>query len=258
MDFTLKKYIEIIEAGLEANYQFGPVNELFEKRLQKPFIVLRHDVDRKPKNSLAMARAEAQLGVRASYYFRCVKASFDPDIIREIRDLGHEIGYHYEDWYTARYDKQKALSLFKSHIAKLRAIAPIKTICMHGSPLSRDNNMTIWNHWDYQDYGVKDCILSYDYTGHAFFTDSGRTFGVSNANLRDELGNEDVYPDVRSSDDLIDFIKAKKKDQIMVSCHPERWGYQIHDWTTQFSKDMLTNSIKHGIRFVSNLRGKPI
>jgi len=35
-------------------------------------IVLRHDVDRLPENSLAFARLQGELEIRATYYFRIV------------------------------------------------------------------------------------------------------------------------------------------------------------------------------------------
>ena len=254
MDFTLTKYISILEAAETANYNIGSVSDLFSGKLKSPYVVLRHDVDRKPQNSLAMARAEAERGIRSSYYFRSVKASFVPKIIDGIRDLGHEIGYHYEDWYLARYDKEKAIALFEGNLARLRASGPVSTICMHGSPLARDNNMTIWDHWDFKDHGVEDCILSFDYTGHSFFTDSGRTFGVSSANLRDELGSADVYPEICTTEDLCHFLATKKTDKIMISCHPERWSNKTMNWSSQFLKDKEINIIKLAIKKSRSLK----
>jgi hypothetical protein len=37
------------------------------------------------------------MGITGSYYFRMVPESFDEDVIRQIYDMGHEVGYHYED-----------------------------------------------------------------------------------------------------------------------------------------------------------------
>ena len=44
-----------------------------------------------------MAQLEADMGNRGTYYFRIVPESFDPQIIENIAELGHEVGYHYED-----------------------------------------------------------------------------------------------------------------------------------------------------------------
>ena len=115
-DFTLHTYRRLLETLLEQGYRFitfeqyctykgetvnngenrlesdrltpSPVNRITDK-----FILLRHDVERRAANSLATALIEHELGVRASYYFRVVPQSNQPDIIRAIAELGHEIGY---------------------------------------------------------------------------------------------------------------------------------------------------------------------
>ena len=51
-------------------------------------VILRHDVDKKPKNSLATARIEASLGMKASYYFRAVPESWDEVISKKLRHWG--------------------------------------------------------------------------------------------------------------------------------------------------------------------------
>ena len=48
-------------------------------------------------NSLRTARIESELGIKGTYYFRMIPESFDDRVIKQIYDLGHEIGYHYED-----------------------------------------------------------------------------------------------------------------------------------------------------------------
>jgi hypothetical protein len=67
----------------------------------QPILILRHDVDLKPQNSLATAKIEHKMGIKGSYYFRMVPESYNVDIIKEIANLGHEIGYHYETMDTA-------------------------------------------------------------------------------------------------------------------------------------------------------------
>ncbi|MEA3427910.1 MAG: hypothetical protein U9Q84_01545 [Thermodesulfobacteriota bacterium] len=74
--------------------------QTFEKYIQNPkekVLILRHDVDRKPGNALVFAKIEKKVGIRASYYFRIVKESYDEDVISQIVEMGHEIGYHYEN-----------------------------------------------------------------------------------------------------------------------------------------------------------------
>ena len=94
LDFTLDKYQELCTVIAE-NYTVYTVSEYLSEKPEGKIAVLRHDVDRKIKNSLNMAKREHEMGIRSSYYFR-YPSTFKPDLIRKIRDLGHEIGYHYE------------------------------------------------------------------------------------------------------------------------------------------------------------------
>ena len=71
--------------------------QTFREYIQNPpesSIILRHDVDKLPRNSLKFAQIQNKLGIKGSYYFRIVPQSFNP----QIAELGHEIGYHYEDY----------------------------------------------------------------------------------------------------------------------------------------------------------------
>ncbi|MBK8458560.1 MAG: hypothetical protein IPL47_16740 [Phyllobacteriaceae bacterium] len=249
MDFTLEKYEKILRAGLDAGYRSFPVSDWHDlKEPERRGIMVRHDVDRRPENALAMARLENGLGVRSTYYFRILPCAFHPDIITEIGRLGHEIGYHYEDWHLAKADRQKAIALFADHLARIRTLAPVRSIAMHGSPLARENNMTIWEHFAFADHGVNDAILSFDYRGYVFFTDSGRTFGVSGANLRDYLGDAEVIESVRSSDDLAAWLSRRPREQIQINVHPERWNPPGMSWFRQWGTDMAANAAKRALK----------
>ena len=77
-------------------------------------LILRHDVDRLPKNALKMAQLEYPTGIKGTYYFRIVPESYDQEIMNKIANLGNEIGYHYEDvdliqknWQNSAFSHQK-------------------------------------------------------------------------------------------------------------------------------------------------------
>ena len=96
MDFTTKKYKILLLALQSEGYYFQTFREFLTSPLQKT-IVLRHDVDLLPYNSLEVAQIEKDLGIKSSYYFRIVPESWNLDVMGQIPKLGHEIGYHYED-----------------------------------------------------------------------------------------------------------------------------------------------------------------
>ena len=95
-DFTLSIYSGLLKALLQAGYHFVTFEEWCTTRETMKTVILRHDVDRKPKRALRMARIESDVGVRSTYYFRSTKEAFIPEIMKEIEKMGHEVGYHYE------------------------------------------------------------------------------------------------------------------------------------------------------------------
>ena len=96
MDFMLTTYKNLLQELLANGYSFQTLQDFIQQAEDKT-VILRHDVDRLPSNALVIAKIEKEAGIKASYYFRIVKESYDEDIIRQIADMGHEIGYHYEN-----------------------------------------------------------------------------------------------------------------------------------------------------------------
>ena len=101
MDFTLTTYRKLLDSLQKQGFSFQTFADFIEKPGER-VIILRHDVDKLPGNSLTFAEIEAERGIKGTYYFRTVPQSFDGKIIKEIHSLGHEIGYHYEDFVFAR------------------------------------------------------------------------------------------------------------------------------------------------------------
>jgi hypothetical protein len=61
-------------------------------------VYLRHDIDGNPEKSLLMARIEAEMGIKSTYFALNYSDYWDIpgtfDILREIQSLGHEVGWH--------------------------------------------------------------------------------------------------------------------------------------------------------------------
>jgi len=154
IDFTLTKYQQLLKKLLQEGYVF----QSFENFIVNPcnkVVILRHDVDSLPGNSLKTAEIESNLGIRGTYYFRIVPQSNQPEMIQKIAELGHEIGYHYEDidLTAKKYNSGKeedlanrAIELFEKNLSYLRGFYPVKTICMHGSPMSKYDNKLLWKY----------------------------------------------------------------------------------------------------------------
>ena len=282
IDFTFKIYTQLLKTALDYDYKIIS----FEKFLSgtnglEKTIILRHDVDKKPENSFKVALIEKQLGVISSYYFRIVKKSNKPDIIKKIANLGHEIGYHYEDLSLNRGDYQKAIESFQRNLNYFRNYYPVKTICMHGSPLSKWDNKLIWDKTDYKNYGIiGEPYYDIDFNEFLYLTDTGRRWDGQDTSVRDKVGLS--IDDCRSSEILKqispdrlmnekndeeniiltlqnrykfhstnDIIRAAERnrlpDKIMLTTHPQRWNDSILSWTREFIMQNLKNIVKKNI-----------
>ncbi|MBC8179926.1 hypothetical protein H8E88_02270 [candidate division KSB1 bacterium] len=173
-DFTKEKYTQLLKALQDRGFFFM----IFEQFIQSPrdrFVILRHDVDKLPENSLLTAQIENDLGIKGTYYFRAVPESYDEKIIRQIAELGHEIGYHYENLTTTKGNLQLAIEDFRSNLEMLRKLYPVKTICMHGSPLSKYDNRKMWEEYDYRDFGlIGEPYFDVNFSEVLYLTDTGR------------------------------------------------------------------------------------
>lgn len=244
-DFTLTAYMTVIQALKQRQLPvYGISRWIAERPLRGA--VIRHDVDRRPMNALRMAEAEAAANVYTTYYFRVVGSAYDKDIMRAVHALGHEVGYHYEDLALCKGDAAAAVVSFKRNLEDLRTAVPVETAAMHGSPLSKHNNLDIWQHASPQDFDLTgEAFITVDYHGTYYFTDTGRSWGAVAANLRDRppgILQPAVLP--RSTRQLCRFISETDIEKIALSAHPERWDDRLAGWLMQGTKDQLVNGIK--------------
>lgn len=246
-DFTLQTYRLFLEALAEQDYTCCSYIEQIKNTPQK-FVILRQDVDKRPQNSLATAQLQAEMGLTGTYYFRCVNESYQPAILEKIRDLGHEIGYHYEDMTIAKGDVQKAIEHFEEWLENLRNYYPVKTVCMHGSPLSEIDNREIWKYLNYREYGIAaEPYFDIDFNEVLYITDTGRAWNKTSSSVRDKVDST-FNLTFSSTFDLIKQIKAGNlPDKIMQNIHPQRWTDNGMQWTSELIMQNAKNIIKRAI-----------
>lgn len=244
MDFTRKKYKSLLSAIQEAGYSFQTYSEFLENPLDK-VVILRHDVDLKPKNSLALAEIQHASGVKGVYYFRAVKASWDESIILKIKDLGHEIGYHYENLSVSKGRLDLAYEDFICNLVELRKLAPVHTICMHGSPLSRYDNKNLWKQYNYKSLGIKgEPYFDTDFSKVYYLTDTGRTWDNKGISVRDKVESSFNVKFSNSNQLIESFQKEQMPPLIMFTFHPQRWTDNPIEWVFELILQKVKNNIK--------------
>ncbi len=245
-DFTHKIYKKFLTSLVENSYSTLRVEDYFlnDFDVKKPFIIIRHDVDRNPLRSLSMARLEAQMGIKATYYFRTIPSTLKPDIIQEIASLGHEIGYHYESLAEKKGNFEEAIVDFDRNLTILREFYPVKNIAMHGRPTSKYDSRDLWNRYDYKKYNIlSEPYFDFDFNTILYITDAGRAWGDESVNLRDRV-NSKLNIKISNTEDIIYHIKSTKDIDMMVNIHPEHWSEDNLEWYRIVLMRKIKNYIK--------------
>ena len=87
----------------------------------------------------------------------------------------------------------KAIKSFERNLEKLRKLYPVKTVCMHGSPLSKWDNRDLWKRYDYRDYGIiAEPYFDIDFDEVLYLTDTGRRWDGDRVSVRDKIVKTEV------------------------------------------------------------------
>jgi hypothetical protein len=264
-DFTLKRYKELLEAIKEAGYHFQNFEEFITNNVNRS-MVLRHDIDRQPRRALDISEIEAAKGIRASYHFRIGNKSNNPDVIKKIVSLGHEVAYHYEDMSQAGRGGvvtndntellNSAIKTFRENLKYLRQFYPVKVISMHGDPKYSTDNRDLWEHFNYRLEGIIcEPYLDIDYAKTLYLTDTGRRWNGTRINFRDKIGKnygktfgEPLANKVnlRSTNDIIVLLKSGgMPDRVILNIHTQRWTERPIPWFHELLWQNLKNVIKY-------------
>ena len=272
--------MHLLQSLIDQGYSFMSFEDYFINTSNKK-IILRHDVDLLPANAFKLAKIENDLGLRASYHFRIVKDSNDPENIKKIADFGHEIGYHYEDLIlAAKYLKpiksqltkeanneilyKTACESFTRNLFYFRQFYPVKVISMHGSPKSKFDSRDIWKKYNYKDYGIIcEPYFDIDYSKVLYLTDTGRKWNGERFNLRDKVvsgfgstsGNplSDKFLFGSTYDIIFSAQNLELPNQILINTHPQRWTDSSIPWV----KELVWQNVKNaGKYFLIKVRSR--
>ena len=249
MDFTFKKYTELLLALQQAGYIFFCFEDYLTQKDNlrvdnERFIILRHDVDELSKNALKLALFENRLGIKSTYYFRIVKQSNNPNIIKQIAALGHEIGYHYEDLSFANGDFEKAIDSFQINLKYFRTFYPIKTVCMHGSSTSKYDNRLLWEYFKLEDFGLLgEPYLSINFDKMFYLTDTGYAWDGGQYAVRDVVENKFGITFHTTNQIINSISEGTFPKQNLILAHT-LWTNNYLQWFFLHFRELLRNNVK--------------
>lgn len=133
--FVRGDYESLLTELLDRGYSAVSIDEI---QREEPHIFLRHDVDLCPERALQIARREAALGVRSTYYFLVstslysIATAENRRVLHEIMALGHEIGLHFDaEKYACNSDNLDNFAEQECQILELCSGRSVRSISFH-------------------------------------------------------------------------------------------------------------------------------
>lgn len=135
-NFTLSNYSSLLKKFEECGFNFRLVTEMKNSE-EKKVVFLRHDIDLHISLVKELAQIESSMNISATYYVPLtlhfnVLYPKNRQIIRDLVELGHNVGLHY-DLETYPYDCSKARKHLDWEVGLLSDIIgqSVNTIAMH-------------------------------------------------------------------------------------------------------------------------------
>jgi len=151
---------------------------------------------------------------------------------------------------TCKGEVDKAWDDFRFHLDKLRALAEVKTICMHGSPRSPFDNKAIWTKYDYKSLGIiGEPYFDVDFDKTFYLTDTGRRWDGWKTSVRDKVPQQEAWIKqglvFHTTNDIIKAVKENRfPDQVLFTFHPQRWHNKKILWIKELVMQNAKNQIK--------------
>jgi len=211
---------------------------VLEDKKNKPFLILKHDVETNPLKALRLAEIESKYYHHGSYYVQVYLLNNEKNIrtLKKIQKLGHEVSYHHDvmdsnkgDLVKAKDEFHKNVSLFEEHGFQ------IKTVCQHGNPvIERDgytSNRDFFRNSEIQEFFSEISEIMVDYKSrinadYKYISDAGYGWKVIyDPENNDVINNSDKDISLHDLDNVLKFIK--QHGSVIISTHPHRWNSNL-------------------------------
>lgn len=218
VDFTLAIYRRLLKELLDEGYAAVRVADyLVGERPPQPkrLLILRHDVEWNSGRALAMARVEHAFNVRSTYYFRADTRAYNLRVMGALREMGHEIGYHFNVLDRCKGDFAAATRLFSAELARFRSDGfPVRTVCSHGDPRVPKIGYRV----NYDLFHLNpDLLVRCELLGEAYLSiDFSSLVYVSDAGVRWNRG--------LTTPGLLRLLREEAPQVVYLLAHPDYWS----------------------------------
>ena len=116
--FSHDEYVSIINHISS----FLPIVDFSMAKHYDKYAVIRHDIEFSPYRALDIAKIEEKLGIVSTYFFQITNNCYNTlssenlNIIKEIHELGHNIGAHINTSYINKVNTKKLTTIIKDDL----------------------------------------------------------------------------------------------------------------------------------------------
>ena len=136
MEFTYTSYKNLIQLLVQNGY---PVKSYHDFEDAKRCVILRHDIDNSMEQALCLGRVEETASVSSTYFallssdFYNVASRRSRQILRELQNMGHEIGLHFDETVYEGITVETMPEYIQQEVAILSDMLgiPVTTVSMH-------------------------------------------------------------------------------------------------------------------------------
>ena len=174
MEFTYTAYRELITLLKNEGYRFCGY---FDHEGNDKRVILRHDIDYCVEQAVKLAKVEQEMGVSSTYFVLLRTDFYNPaskrtlDMVRQIHDMGHEVGLHFDEvaYQGCCAEELPALIQYEAKLLGDICGFPIRSFSMH-----RPNQLTLAK--DLQVEGVVNSYSEEFFRQFKYLSDSRRNW----------------------------------------------------------------------------------
>lgn len=232
--FLYNKWDEFCRQLKESGFNSIPACEVLEHRYNKQFVVLKHDVETKPKNALKLARIEEKYAQRGSYYVQAylLNKYNNIKILKKIQNMGHEVTYHHDVMDSCNGDLKQAEQEFELNREKFETNGfLVKTVCQHGNPIMNrvnyNSNRDFFRSKEIELKHPNICDIMVNLkkrtnTDYIYISDAGYGWKIIfDPETNDITNSDDKNISLKRLSESIDILN--KGNSLIISTHPHRW-----------------------------------
>ena len=185
-----------------------------------PYVALRHDIDFAPEYSHELAKLEHDAGVRASYFVLVDGQFYSPvetSVIRQVREiaeLGHEIGLHFDARLAVGPDIGEDVAMRIEVLSSLAGV-PVVSYCQHDPVNSGVTRVTL-PEGHHRCIDVADVVAEHDllYVSDSAMMWRQHTFHTALAEGRNLCLLAHAHSWLHPQDDYIAMIRDLQAEQV--------------------------------------------